>query len=98
MCEARVEIPFDAMVPWTGAIVGSELDDAILKMAHAALTSLCERSLTATTKMPILLFLVHDQEGPMWQQRLEAMSDLKSPHLDVGWAAMAKYARYLFNL
>jgi hypothetical protein len=81
-----------------GAIIGSELDDAIEKMAHAALTLLCKSHLTATTEMLVLLFVIHDLEDPMWQQRLQAVSDLESPRFDTGWAAMAKYVKYLFNL
>jgi hypothetical protein len=98
VCEVRVEIPFDPMAPWMGAVVGNELDDAIEKMAHAALTSLRECSLTATTDMSISLFPIHDQEDPVWQQCLKAVSDLESPHFNAGWAEMAKYVRYLFNL
>jgi hypothetical protein len=67
-------------------------------MAHVALTSLCERSLATTATMPITLFPIHDQEELEWQQCLEVMSDLESPHFSAGWAVMAKYARYLFNL
>jgi hypothetical protein len=48
--------------------------------------------------LPIALFPIHDQEDPEWQQRLEAVSDLESPRFSAGWAAMAKYARYLFIL
>ena len=97
-CEARVEIPFDPTVPWTGAVIGSEVDDAVEKLAHAALTSLCERSFAATAAMPVALFPIRDQEDSDWQQRLEAISDLKSPRFSAGWAAMAKYSRYLFIL
>jgi hypothetical protein len=64
VCEARVEISFDPKVPWTGAVIGSEVDDAVEKMEHVALTSLCERSLAATADMPIALFLIRDQEDP----------------------------------
>jgi hypothetical protein len=52
------------MAPWTGAIIGSEIDDTVERMAHVALTSLCERSLIFTTDMPIALFLSHNQEDP----------------------------------
>jgi hypothetical protein len=38
------------------------------------------------------------QENPVWQQRLEAMSDLEGPHFSAGMAALAKYVQYLFNL
>jgi phytoene dehydrogenase-like protein len=34
----------------------------------------------------------------LWQQRLEAVSNLEGPHFSAGMAAMAKYAQYLFNL
>ena len=57
-----------------------------------------EIMLTATTAMPIALFLIQNQENPMWKQHLDAMSDLEDPHFNAGMAAMAKYAHYLFNL
>jgi hypothetical protein len=34
----------------------------------------------------------------VWQQHLEAVSNLESPHFSARWAAKAKYVRYLFNL
>jgi hypothetical protein len=36
--------------------------------------------------------------NPIWQQRLEAMSDLKSPHYHVRMTSLARYVQYLFNL
>jgi hypothetical protein len=93
-----VEIGFDPIVPWKGAIIGSKVDDAIEKMAHMALTSLCECSLAATTDTPIALFLIRNQEEPEWKQCHKVICDLTSPHFNVGWAQMAKYSWYLFNL
>jgi hypothetical protein len=58
VCEVLVEIPLDPTAPWKGAVIGSEVDDAIEKMAHVALTSLCERSLATITDTPIALFLI----------------------------------------
>jgi hypothetical protein len=66
MCEVKVELPFDPMTPWTGAIVSSEIDNTVENMAHVNLTSLCERSLAATVEMLIMLFPIRDQEVPMW--------------------------------
>jgi hypothetical protein len=86
------------MAPWTRLIIGSEIEDAIEKMAHVALTSLCECILATTTTMPIALFSIHDQENPVWQQCLTVVSDMVSPHFSTSWAEMAKYSRYLFNL
>jgi hypothetical protein len=67
-------------------------------MAHKALTSMCEDSLAATAALPIVLLPIRNQENPVWQQRLEAMSNLKGPHFHTGLISLAKYAQYLFNL
>ncbi len=91
-------IPFDPMEPWSGSIIGSELDTGVEMMAHIALTSLCEDRLTATAALPIALLPIRDQENPVWQQRLEAMSDLEGPHFHTGMSSLARYAQYLFNL
>jgi hypothetical protein len=72
-----VEIPIDPTAPWKGAIVVTEVDDAIKKMAHVALTTLYERHLTDTTHTPITLFPIHGQEEPEFSAR---------------WVHMAKYA------
>jgi hypothetical protein len=48
-CEVSVMIPFNPMEPWSGSIVGSELDTSIVMMAHIALTSLCEVHLYYST-------------------------------------------------
>jgi hypothetical protein len=45
-----VEIPTDPIVPWKGAIIGSDVDDAVERMAHVALTDLCERHLMDTVE------------------------------------------------
>jgi hypothetical protein len=41
-CEVRVEIPMNAEAPWTGMVIGGNLDDTIEKMAHVVLTTVCE--------------------------------------------------------
>jgi hypothetical protein len=67
-------------------------------MAHVALTALCELRLTDIADMLIALFPIHSQEEPEWQQRLEVVCDLTSPHSSASLAQMAKYMWYLFNL
>jgi hypothetical protein len=97
-CEVSVMIPFDPARPWSGSIIDSEPDTGIEMMAHIALTSLCEDRLTATATLPIMLLPIQDQENPVWQQRLAAVSDLKGPHFHAGMTSLARYAQYLFNL
>jgi hypothetical protein len=67
-------------------------------MVHIALTSLCEDRLAATTSLPIALFSIQNQEDLVWQQRLEAMSDLEGPHFHAGTTSLDRYTQYLLNL
>jgi hypothetical protein len=93
-----VDIPLDPTTAWRGAIIGNEVDDAVEKMAHVALTFLFECSLAATADTLIALFPIQNQDEPEWHQRHEAVCDLTSPNFSAGSALLAKYARYLFNL
>jgi hypothetical protein len=97
-CEVIVTIPFDPTEPWSGSIIGSEPDTGVELMAHVTLTSLCEDRLASTTALPIVLLSIRNQENPVWQQHLEAMSDLKDPHFHAGMTSLAKYVQYLLNL
>jgi hypothetical protein len=97
-CEVSVTIHFDPVEPWSGSVMGSELDTGVEMMAHIALTSLCEDHLTATVALPIVLLPILGQENPVWQQCLAAVSDLEGPHFHAGMTSLARYAQYLFNL
>jgi hypothetical protein len=85
-------IPFDPSEPWSGSIISSEPDTGIEVMVHSTLTSLCENHLTAIVALPITLLPIWNQENPVWQQRLEAMSDLKGPHFHTRMTSLARYA------
>jgi hypothetical protein len=54
--------------------------------------------LATTAEMPIVIFLIHNQEDPVWQQHLVVVSDPQGPHFHAGVAEMDKYVQYLFNL
>jgi hypothetical protein len=97
-CEVSVMIPFDPTELWSGSNISSEPNIGVEMMAHIALTSLCEDRLAATTTLPITLLQIQHQENPVWQQRLEAVSDLESPHFHAEMTSLARYAQYLFNL
>jgi hypothetical protein len=97
-CEVSVMIPLDPVHPWSGYVIGSETDTGVEMMAHIVLTSLCKDRLTIKVTLPILLLLIQNQENPVWQQCLEAVSDLEGPHFHVGMTLLARYIQYLFNL
>jgi hypothetical protein len=96
--EVSVMRPFDPAEPWSGSIIGSEPDTSVEMMAHIALTSLCENRLTTIAALPITLRSIRNQENPVWQQRLEAVSDLEVPHFHARMTSLARYVQYLFNL
>jgi hypothetical protein len=96
-CEVSVTIPLSPTEPWMTTVIGVKLDDTVEQTAQVALTSLCGSRLADTATMSIALFPVRYQGDPVWQQRLEAISDPKGPHFHAGLAATAEYARYLFD-
>jgi hypothetical protein len=97
-CVVSVTIPFDPAKPWLGSVIGSEPDTDVEMMSHIALTSRCKDRLTVTAALPIALLSIRDQENPVWQQHLTAVSDLEGAQFHVGMTSLARYAQYLFNL
>jgi hypothetical protein len=97
-CEVSMMIPFDPTEPWSGSVISSKPDTGVELMSHVALTSLCEDHLAATAALPITLLSIQDQENPVLQQCLEAVSNLRGPHLHAGMTSLARYVQYLFNL
>jgi hypothetical protein len=91
-------IPFNPSKPWSGSIIGCEPGTSVEMMAHITLTSLCEDHLATTAALPIGILPIRNQGNPVWQQRLEAVSDLMGPHFHAGMTSLARYAQYLFNL
>jgi hypothetical protein len=91
-CEVSMMIPFDPSEPWSGPVISSEPDTGVELMAHIALTSLCEDHLAAIAALPITLLPIQNQENPIWQQHLEAVSNLKGPHFHAGMTSLARYA------
>jgi hypothetical protein len=97
-CEVNVMIPLNPMEPWMATVIGVKLDETVEQMAQVTLTSLCESRLADTAAMPIALFPIHNQEGPMWKQRLVAVSNPEGPHFHACMAALVGYAQHTFNL
>jgi hypothetical protein len=66
-CEVNVVISLNPTEPWMATIIGVELDETVEQTAQVTLTSLCESRLADTTAMPIALFLIRNQEDPVWK-------------------------------
>jgi hypothetical protein len=98
VCEASVMIPIDPSEPWMGSITGSEPDTTVEMMEHTTLTYLSESRLTATAALPTTLLPIWNQENPVWQQCLEAVSVHEDLEFSAKITSLAKYSQYLFNL
>jgi hypothetical protein len=98
VCEASVMIPIDPSEPWMGSIIGSEPDTTVEMMEHTTLTYLSESRLTATAALPTALLPIWNQENPVWQQCLEAVSGHEDLEFSAKITSLAKYSQYLFNL
>jgi hypothetical protein len=79
-------------------VVGGKLDVAVEKMAHLALTTVCEQRLVGMADMSITLFPIWNQDNPKWCQCLGAACNLTWEQFNVEWEPMTRYAKYLFNL
>jgi hypothetical protein len=97
-CEVQVEIPINPEASLTGTVIRGDLDEAVERMAHLALTTMCEQHLPETASLAILLYLIRDQAEPDRQQHLKTICDVTQELFLPGWVQMAKYARYMFNL
>jgi predicted PurR-regulated permease PerM len=97
-CEVSMTIPLNPVESWMATAINVELDDTIKQTTQVTLTSFCGSRLANAIVMPIVLFPVHYQGDPVWQQCLEAISDPEGPHLHGDMAAMAEYAQYSFDL
>jgi hypothetical protein len=55
-----LEIPVDPEAPWTGMVIGGDLDKAVERMAHLALTAMCEQHLPDTVGLAITLYPIRE--------------------------------------
>jgi hypothetical protein len=67
-CEVYVDIPshpvFPDGSPWSTWAIGADMDDAMEKAAHMALTVMCSQNLAATAGTPISLYPIQDRSDP----------------------------------
>jgi hypothetical protein len=92
-CEVYVDIPshpvFPDGSPWSTWAIGADMDDAMEKAAHMALTTLCSQNLAATVGMPISLYPIQDRCNPEWKALMDEVGNVIEVHYHSGWAYMA---------
>jgi hypothetical protein len=101
-CEVYIDIPshpvFPEGSPWSTWAIGANMDDAIEKAAHMALTALCSQNLAATAGTPISMYPIQDRSNPEWKARMDEVGNIFQVHYHSGWAYMVRYAQHLFQL
>jgi hypothetical protein len=76
--------------------IGADMDYAMEKAAHMALTTLCSQNLPTTVGTPISLYLIQNCPDPEWKARMT--SNIYQVHHHSGLTYMARYAQHLFQL
>jgi hypothetical protein len=99
-CKVYINIPshpvFPDGSPWSMWSIGADMDDAMDKAAHMALTALCSQNLAATVGTPISLYPIQDCSDPEWNARMDEVGNIFQVHYHSGWAYKVGYARHLF--
>jgi hypothetical protein len=57
--------------PWSTWANGVNMDDAMEKAAHMALTALCSQNLAATAGTPMSLYPISDRSDTEWKARMD---------------------------
>jgi hypothetical protein len=95
-CEVYVNIRSHPMFPdgslWSTWVIGNDMDDAMEKAAHMALTALSSQHLPDTMSTPISLYPIQDRSDPEWTARMDEECNIFQDHYHAGWTYMARYA------
>jgi hypothetical protein len=101
-CEVYVDIPSHPMFPngspWSTWAIRADMDDAMEKAAHMALTALCSQNMAATAGTPISLYPIQDRSDPKWRAHMDEVGNVFQVHYHSGCVYMAGYAQHLFQL
>jgi hypothetical protein len=95
-CKVHVDIPAHStdptMTAWFTTARGDDLDDALERAAHQALTEFCERHLPVLGDTAIALLPVQNEGNMVWSERVATIGDLELLTHDAGWALTAHYS------
>jgi hypothetical protein len=61
---------------WSTWAIGANMDDAMEKAAHMALTILCSQNLAATVGMPISLYPIRDHFDLEWKAHMDEVGNV----------------------
>jgi hypothetical protein len=84
--------------PWSTWAIRADMDDAMEKAAHIALTALCSQNLAATVGTSISLYPIQDQSDPEWKARMDEVGNVFQVHYHSGWTYMTRYTQHHFQL
>jgi hypothetical protein len=95
-CEVHVDVlthPSDlSMTAWFTMATSDNLNETLEKVAHHALTEICEHHLLSLDGTVVALFPVQNDGNTTWSERLATVGDPEHPTYHTGWAFTARYA------
>jgi hypothetical protein len=99
--EVNVDIRSQPMFPngspWSTWVIRNNMDDAMDKAAHVALTALCSQRLPDTVDTSISLYLIQGRSNLEWMTCIYEACNVFQDHYHAGWAYMVRYAQHLFQ-
>jgi hypothetical protein len=79
-CEVYVDIPSHPRLPdgspWSTWAIGADMDDAMEKATHMALTALCSQNLAATAGTPISLYPIQNRSDTEWKACMDEVGNV----------------------
>jgi hypothetical protein len=100
--EVHVDIPAHptdpTMTAWCTMAQGDDLDNALERATHQALTKFCECHLPVLGNTAIALLPIQNEGNAVWRERVTAVGDPELPTHHVGWALTACYSQHVSSL
>jgi hypothetical protein len=101
-CKVHVDIPAHptdpTMTAWFTTARGDDLDDALERATHQALTEFCERHLPVLSDTSIALLPIWNEDNAVWSERVTAIMGPELPTHHAGQALTTRYAQHMRSL
>jgi hypothetical protein len=101
-CKVHVEISAhftnSTMMAWFTTAQGDDLDDALERAAHQALTEFCERHLQVLDDTVIVFLPIQNEGNTVWSERVATIGDSEFSTHHAGWALTTRYSQHVSSL
>jgi hypothetical protein len=86
------------MTAWFTTAWGDDLEDALERATHQALTEFFKHHLSVLDDTAITLLPVWNEGNAVWSECVAAVGDTEIPTHHVGWALTSRYSQHVSSL